>query len=383
MNMGISNTVLPLYVINDLGYSNAQSGLLGTSFTIASMMCRFIAGNFTDKYGRRFMMVVGAAIVGLALICLGFTASLTVLLIFKFFQGVGHSFNSTASNAGASDVLPHERLGEGIGYYGLNATISGAFGPSVALALMGVGTAASVGSSKPNYLLPLLVAGAIGLIAAGISLSLGKKSGLKPATREPKKRFEIGMFIERRALRPALLQAFQAVSSGASIFMIVFANEKGFKSIALYYIISAICTLVTRVVVGKRMDTVRPMYIVLLPLILIIASYFYLAFTLSEEAFIVNAVVLGVFNAMLVPTFNSLCLKLSPPTKAGAASATYWLGFDAGMAVGQIVFGAIIDAGGFFACFLIAGIYMVVFTLVAIFFLRPLPAIIQIVSPES
>jgi hypothetical protein len=53
------------------------------------------------------------------------------------------------------------------------------------------------------------------------------------------------------------------------------------------------------------------------------------------------------------------------------------------MAVGQIVFGAIIDVGGFFTCFLIAGVYMVVFTLVAVFSLKSLPAIIHIESPES
>jgi MFS family permease len=379
INMGMSNIVLPLFVINGLGYSNAQSGLLGTMFTIASMVCRFFAGNMTDRYGRRVIMIIGALFIGMALLALGFSSSFAVILIFKFMQGIGHSLNSTASNAAAADVLPKKRLGEGIGYYGLNTTLTGAVAPSLALVLMGI---AISGGQTQNYRLPLFTAGGIGLMAALLAALLGYKHGLaKKAAPKNTEKFDLHNYIEKRGLRPAILQAFQAMSLGAAVFMIVFANSRGFKSIGVYYLISAGCTMLTRILIGKRIDRVKPGHIVLPPLILIIMSYVYLALTLSETAFIVNGVIGGIFNAILAPTFNSLCLKLSPANRSGAASATYWLCFDVGMAFGQIFFGLLIDAGGFFLCFISAAGFMTVFAVIAAVFLRPLKPIAEIVSP--
>ena len=57
--MAITNTVLPLYVINGLGMSAADSGLLGTFFTIGSVCCRFFAGYITDRFGRRTTLMLG------------------------------------------------------------------------------------------------------------------------------------------------------------------------------------------------------------------------------------------------------------------------------------------------------------------------------------
>jgi MFS family permease len=375
--MSVSNTVLPLFVIA-IGYSNAQSGLLGTVFTIASTICRFAAGGLSDRRGRRQIMILGAFIVGSALLCMGFSTAFGIILVFKFIQGVGHSLNSTASNAAASDVLPKERLGDGIGYYGLHTTFTNAIGPTLALALMG---AAIPAAFNRNYQLPLIVGGIGGLAAASIAFAINYERKRTTSSRE--NFFKLSSFLERRSMMPALLQAFQAVSTGASIFMLVFASSMGFGSISYYYIISAASTLIARLVIGKRMDTVKPVYVVAIPLFVLVGSYFFLAFTLSEASFIFSGVVSGAFNALLVPTFNSLSLKLAPASRSGAASATYWLGFDAGMAVGQIAFGAIIDAGGFYASFLTAGIYLLVFACVAILLLRNLKPICEIQRPSS
>jgi MFS family permease len=372
--MSISNTVLPLFVIS-IGYTNAQSGLLGTVFTIASTITRFTSGGLTDRLGRKAVMAAGALIVGIALIFMGFTGAFSVLLIFKFLQGIGHSLNSTASNAAAADVLSKDQLGNGMGYYGLHSTLTNAIGPTLALALMGVAIPAAY---NKNYQLPLLVGGVGGLSAIFLALKLKLP---KTQISSEKQRFTWESLIEKRSLMPAILQAFQAISSGASIFMLVFASSMGFSSISYYFIISAACTLLTRLIFGKRMDTAKPVWIVVIPLVALIASYFFLAFTLGEPAFIISGIVSGAFHALLVPTFNSLSLKLAPQSRSGAASATYWLGFDFGMAVGQIAFGAIIDKGGFFASFLVAGIYLAVFAVVAFVLLKDFKPIREMERP--
>lgn len=381
--MSVSNTVLPLYVVNHLGRTNAESGLLGTLFTVGSILCRFVTGWLSDKFGRRIILVIGAAIVGSALIFMGFTTSFLLILILKTYQGVGNSLNTTASNTAASDVVPKERLGDGIAYFSLNTSVINAIGPTIALALMGVITAAG----GINYSLPLFVAGTCGLAAAVLGASLNYEKKTAPVLVEKaataKKRFNIGDYIEKRALMPALLQFFQAFAIGASVFMIIFANSMAFASISYYFMISAAVSVITRLIIGRRMDKMRPVTAVMVPLAMMAASFIYLGVTLSEAAFLVNSVVSGIYGAVMMPTFNSLALKLCPDKRKGAASATYWLGFDGGIAFGMVIFGLVIDAGGFSAAFNGAGLYMVLFGGVAFLVLRKVKPIKEIESPSD
>ena len=173
--MSITNTVLPLYVINGLGRSAADSGLLGTMFTIGSVCCRFVAGYISDRFGRRVTLMLGAGIVGISLFAMGFQTTLIMLLVFKVIQGIGHALNSTASNAVAAEVLPRDKVGQGIGYYSLHSMLTNAIGPTLCLALMGVGVSAAGGQ---NYLLPMLLGGAMGLVAMLIGLSLNYPIGI-------------------------------------------------------------------------------------------------------------------------------------------------------------------------------------------------------------
>ena len=293
---------------------------------------------------------------------------------------MGHAINSTAATAAASEVLPREQMGKGIGYFSLHSTIINAIGPTVALAFMGVGVSAA---GEQNYALPMVMGGLGGLIAMGIGASLGYEKKLRRDRNAARPGFRISDFIERRSLMPAVLMLFQAFSSGASVYMIVFANDMGFATVGEYYIINAACTFGIRVALGSRLDGMRPRTVTLIAVAMNITSYLCLGLTLSHWAFLLSAVLMGAYQAMLVPTYNTLALKLAPESRSGAAAATYWLGFDGGMAIGMLAFGVIIDAGGYRGAFLAAGGYMVLFALLAAVVLRRTRPLKEIVSPAD
>ena len=71
--MTVTNYVLPLYVVNALKAPVTISGVLSSVFAAGSMICRFATGNLADKYGRRTMMIIGAAIISVCMFALGFT----------------------------------------------------------------------------------------------------------------------------------------------------------------------------------------------------------------------------------------------------------------------------------------------------------------------
>jgi MFS family permease len=101
---GMRSSILPLFVVEDLG---ASASLVGLSFTIAliaqgSVMVR--AGKYSDKNGRKPVILVGFSIVMLALALLVLSTNTTIYLIAMIVMGLGAGF---AASAGAivGDVI--------------------------------------------------------------------------------------------------------------------------------------------------------------------------------------------------------------------------------------------------------------------------------------
>lgn len=101
---GMRSSILPLFVIEDLG---ATTAVVGLSFTLAlitqgAVMVR--AGKYSDKNGRRPVILVGFSITLVALLILIFSANVTWYLVGMLVLGLGAGF---AASAGAivGDVI--------------------------------------------------------------------------------------------------------------------------------------------------------------------------------------------------------------------------------------------------------------------------------------
>lgn len=377
--MTVTNYVLPLYVVNALNAPVTISGVLSSAFAAGSMVCRFTTGNLTDRYGRRTMMIIGAAIVAVSMFALGFTTSLVIIVVFKVVQGVGHALNSTASNAAAADTIPPARYGEGIGYYAMHSTLISAFGATIIIWLMGVG----IPSGEPeNYSLPLIVAGFCGLVGVAIAFCLSYEKKMHIVRKKNcSKKFDIHDYIEVRALLPTLLVMFQCLCTGSGMFLLLYATEMGLaKAMSLYYIISTVVSVGARFTLGRITGRFKPKYVVLFAVLLQITAYLSIVFFPGIASLYYMAAISGLFGAILQPLLNALSLKSAPATRSGAASATYWLGFDIGMAITPIVFGVVVDIAGYSASFLAGAVCMGVFAVVAVLVLwnaKPLDEIVQ------
>jgi MFS family permease len=101
---GMRSSILPLFVVEDLG---ASASIVGLSFTIAliaqgSVMVR--AGKYSDKNGRKPVILTGFSIVMVALALLIFTSNIYMYLGAMIVMGLGAGF---AASAGAivGDVI--------------------------------------------------------------------------------------------------------------------------------------------------------------------------------------------------------------------------------------------------------------------------------------
>lgn len=101
---GMRSSILPLFVVEELG---ASASVVGLSFTVAliaqgSVMVR--AGKYSDKNGRKPVIITGFSIVMLALALLIFSANIYMYLIAMIVMGLGAGFAASAA-AIVGDVI--------------------------------------------------------------------------------------------------------------------------------------------------------------------------------------------------------------------------------------------------------------------------------------
>ena len=134
--------------------SDVYAGFMTTVFTLAALFVRTFIGKVLDKVGRKKVLIVGMIITSIAALMYGITDNIYIIIISRIIHGIGFGITSTAIATIVTDVIPEERLLEGIGYAGIAATIASALGPTMALSIIG----ADYSNFKGLFLLTFIIA---------------------------------------------------------------------------------------------------------------------------------------------------------------------------------------------------------------------------------
>lgn len=330
--------VLPKYALS-LGADARLIGLINGFYTAAALAMRPVVGMECDRRGRKLVFVIGLLAILLSAVGYYFAGSVVLLLFLRFLHGMGWSACSTASNTIAADIIPAERKGEGMGYFGIFQTIAQAGAPAVALSLL-----ASFGFG-PIFLASISFA-TLGLIMGGIlktqnELILNKKR-VRPA------------FFEKRALGIAFLMFFLAFTySGIVSYIALCGEEKGIANMSPFFLAYALGIIASRLGVGKYYDTRGPHLIILWSFILLVLSDLMLAISSSVFAFSIGGAVFGIGYGALQPTLLAMAVRDIEAERRGAVNGTVMGAFDIGVGAGALVLGYAASYMGY------SGIYFV------------------------
>lgn len=139
-NLGVStmmqmfNSTIALH-LDRQAYPASIAGTMISIGAVSATIYRFFGGKLCEHQGRKHLIVAGLGCFAVMSFLMGNTSSLLLLYILRVMQMLGYSMASTAVSVAVIDVIPRQRVGEGIGYFSLASSISQAFGPSLALAL--------------------------------------------------------------------------------------------------------------------------------------------------------------------------------------------------------------------------------------------------------
>ncbi len=346
--------VLPLYAMT-LGGNNIIAGLLMTLFTMSAFLFRPVFGKMLDTKGRKVVLVIGLCLFTLSTILLLFSTNMFLLLALRFLQGIGLSAYSTALGTILSDIVPMERISEGVGYFGISATISMAIGPTLGLYL----------TSRFDYKITYIVAFGISLLSVffGFLINYEKKrksdltiSHEKKISDEltDKSKTKKGTgFLEKTSILPCFVMFFTVIAISAVFsFMPLFGEARNIDNVGLFFTAYAIAMILSRIFTGKLADRYG-FYRTFIPsIVLTLLLFITLAFAYSLPIVLLAAVFYGIGYGTLQQIMNAVIIKLSPPDRRGAANATYYATMDISFGLGSLLWGTASQLAGFTTVFL-------------------------------
>ncbi|MFA7468847.1 MAG: MFS transporter, partial [Desulfotomaculaceae bacterium] len=312
---------LPVYV-KHLGGDEAMAGLVIGVFTISAVLIRPFVGMALDIYGRKVIYLVGLLIFLLSSLAYNWVPTVAMLLAIRFIHGFGWGAASTAGGTIATDVIPKQRLGEGMGYYGLATTLSMAVAPAAGLYII----------DNASFTTLFVISAAFGLA----TFILGSLIHYEKIAGDGQR----GTLYERSALRPSLVMFFVTTTYGAVVsFIALYGAQRGIVNIGIFFTIYAVVLTLIRPVAGILVDR-RGFNVVVIPGIICIGvSMLVLSQAQTLPMFLLAGVIYGVGFGLVPPGMQAMAVKNVPPNRRGAANATFFSSFDLGIGIGATMWG--------------------------------------------
>ena len=313
-------SALPPYV-KSLGGSDSILGWINGIATVSTLIIRPFSGSIMDKFGRKGIFLFGLILMSISTAAYAFWPIVGIILAIRFIHGLAWGIASTASNTIAVDNIPKDTMAQGMAYFSLSVSLSSAISPALALSLK---TQTMIWTGVAFVIVALLM-------SFGIDYS---KSDFVKSDNTKKSPYE------KSSALPAFLMFLVTTTYGAIVtFLALFAAEKGYENIGLFFTVYALAMLVSRPLLGNLIQKKGFSYGVIPGAILSAAAMVLLSKADSYGIFLLCGAIYGVGYASLHTSLQTMSVVGVPSNRLGAANATFFTGFDGGMGFGSIVAG--------------------------------------------
>jgi MFS family permease len=337
-NMG--TTGFPAYM-SSIADSSVYLALVTSTTALAALLTRPLFGCVVDRVNPLYFLIVGILLMSLPCYFILMTKANNTILFMRGIQGVGWGITSTVCSKCIADILPKERLSEGIGYAGVISSIATAFAPSLATFIF-----QSFGYNEMIAFIGIVTLMALPLLF--FCKSIFKKDSIR--RKSSNYRFDINRKI---ILSSIIIFSITFCYSPIITFITKFSNEYNIKSTFMFFLIYAFATVISRPITGYYVDRKG----VFLPIIVAITSMLLcllcLYFCYDIILLNISAFFAGISTGCGMNSLQTLALKNTSCIHRGKTIAIFLFGFDLGMAIGAFVFGLFIDMLGFHLLFIL------------------------------
>ncbi|MDR2442401.1 MAG: MFS transporter [Deltaproteobacteria bacterium] len=327
---------LSLY-LDHQGCGKEQIGLIFASFTVSAVTMRLTAARLSRRFGATTVLRYGLSICFVGTFMFFLIPHPFFYATARLLHGAGFGLTSTLMVSMAAQVIPPQRIGEGLGYLGLGATVALAIGPLVGLKL----------ATDYGYKLMFTTIALCYVAATFVSLTLPK---LRLASDSKKDAFSLKDFLVVKAFPPAsLIMLYGAAACAVTSYLAIYCQELGLPSAAGFFVISTIGTLTARLTSGRVYDRYGHFTVIPPSILLLVLSVLSIVLLPHPATLYISAVVYGLGMGSLFPSIQALTLSSVPPENRTIPTAIFFNAFDIGIGTGTLLMGLLAGHFGTFA----------------------------------
>jgi len=320
-----------------LGSTLGVAGVVAGLFSITALAARPVGALIVDRLNKKYVLAGATALMGIGALGYSVSGNIALLVVFRILHGTAFAISGTATAALIATIVSRDRLGEGIGYYGMSYILATAIGPNIGIYL----------ANRFGYQFNFVASGLVLLVCAAL---IAKIPYQRPSAAGPgvSKKIALEDMISLKVLPIALIGGIFSFTNGiVSSFLVLLGEERGIADIGLYFTVMAVFLFVLRPFTGKLSDR-KGLAIILYPAFILVAlESLLLSRATALWVVLMAAVFKAVGNGAAQPAIQATCLKKLDAAKTGVAAATFYIGADIGQGLGPMIGGKIADAFGY------------------------------------
>ncbi len=355
--------LFPLFITGH-GGSQQDIGMIMGIFALASALCRPWVAQMIDRFGRKRSYTVGCTIMTLLpLFYLPLKGPLEnyylLLLFFRMLHGIGLAIGFTAIFTFIVDLIPINRLNEGIGMFGTSGLIGMAIGPMIAEPIL------------QNYGFSAFFFTASGLagVALLLQLPIRDRHHLQQPETQPTPSFFALLKTRKQLITGGLALLFGFGLAATGNFIAPFAEGRQLSYVSLYYFAYSFAAVGIRFFVGKVADRIGENQIIPWGISLTALGLLLVPLVHGNLWLLTAGFVFGVGHGLLFPALNAMAVRDEPYAVRGKVTGIFTGGIDSGIFCGAVILGIIGKGAGFTALFICAG--LIVLSGLYLFRLKP------------
>jgi MFS family permease len=309
-------------------------GLIIALFTLTAGLSRPFSGKITDTVGRVPVMAFGSLVCFLCGFLYPYLLTVWGFLLLRLIHGFSTGTKPTATAAYVADVVPADRRGEAMGMLGLFTAMGMSLGPAIGSWL------------AHDYSMNVMfwTSSVFALLSIGILLRM-------PETLVNTQPFRLGLLrlkknelFDKQALPPFIVLLLQSFSSGVVLTVISSLSESlAITNKGLFFTVYTVASLVVRVVFSRSSDRYGRLPVLFVSTVVLALAMGLLVITDTPALFWTAAVFFGLSWGMNSPTVTAWTADLADEATRGRAMATMYIALEAGIGLGALVSGWLLN----------------------------------------
>lgn len=313
-----------------VGASAALMGIIGGLMNLCALFCRPLAGNLADKISKYKISFLGAGL--MALSCLGYiTASEPGLIVVsRLINGVGFACCSVCMSTWMSNMLPKEKIGSGMGFYGMMNALAMAIAPAIGV----------VSYQHLGYRFSFGVALLFCLATLLIIQFIQNKGEPEQSVKEPGRSGKLRLADPKVLPYATIIMLFAIPYCATQSFLVSYTQTLQLPvSVSLFFPLYAVVLLILRLCMKDLFDRLPFPFFLLFSSVSAFAGILFLAFMKNNLSMFFAALFMAGGYGIMSSVCQSTAILQAGKGRRGLANSTYYIGLDLGMTLGPFIGG--------------------------------------------